>query len=129
MNLWTPDLIEVLMPLATNRIQGQPRRLRKSLKKVRKNPSVPQVHELRTRARRLEATLHALSLDSRKNERLLLKAIKPVRKEAGKVRDRDVLIEFASGIRIKGETECSVLLLEKLGGQREKHACKLQDAT
>jgi CHAD domain-containing protein len=70
--------------------------------------------------------LHALPIDSRKDRRRLLKSIKPVRKQAGKVRDMDVLVEFASRPRPAAEQDCSIRLLESLGDQRAKHARKLQ---
>src|SRR5881396_3504744 len=84
-----------LMPLAADGLWKQPRKLRKSLKKLLEDSSAARVHQLRTRTRRMEAMVYALRLDFRKNERLLLKAIKPVRKKAGKVRDMDVLTGFA----------------------------------
>ena len=55
--------------------------------------------------------LHALHLDSNKNERGLLKALKPVRKKAGKVRDMDVLTGFASQLHTNRDHECLVRLL------------------
>ena len=64
------------MPLDVDSLSKQPGKLRKSLKKLKKDASVTQVHQLRTRTRRLEAMLHALHLDSNKNERGLLKALK-----------------------------------------------------
>jgi CHAD domain-containing protein len=67
-----------------------------------------------------------LAIDSRKDRRRLLKSIKPVRKQAGKVRDMDVLVEFASRPRPAAEQDCSIRLLEYLGEQRAKHARKLQ---
>src|SRR5437773_1022119 len=114
------------MPLAADGLWKQPRKLRKSLKKLLEDSSAARVHQLRTRTRRMEAMVYALRLDFRKNERLLLKAIKPVRKKAGKVRDMDVLTGFASQPALNDEKECTVRLLEHLGGQRELHARKLE---
>jgi CHAD domain-containing protein len=74
----------------------------------------------------MEAMIHALALDSRKNERRLLKAIKPVRKRAGKVRDMDVFSDFASQPQLDGETECFNRLLEYLRNQRQRNGRKLQ---
>src|SRR5260370_35258679 len=37
----------------------------------------------------------------------------------------DVLTDFASTVRPKGENECSIMLLEHLGARRQKHAAKL----
>src|SRR5947208_6259351 len=96
------------------------------IEKLLEDSSAARVHQLRTRTRRMEAMVYALRLDFRKNERLLLKAIKPVRKKAGKVRDMDVLTGFASQPALNDEKECTVRLLEHLGGQREVHARKLE---
>ena len=114
------------MPLAADKVRDQPRKLRKSLKALPQAPSAGRVHQLRTRARRFEALVDALVSDTRKNERRLLKAVRPVRKRAGKVRDMDVLADFASTVKIDRERECSRRLLGYLGTERERQARKLQ---
>jgi CHAD domain-containing protein len=114
------------MPLAPARIRNQPRKLRKSLKKLPQDLSAERVHQVRTRMRRLEALVHALAVDGRQNERRLLQAIRPVRKRAGKVRDMDVLADFASAVKTDNERGCSLQLLEYLGIQRERQARRLQ---
>jgi CHAD domain-containing protein len=113
------------MPLAVDRVRRQPDKLRKSLRKSRKDVGVENVHQLRTRSRRLEPILRALRLDSRQNGGQLLQAIKPVRSTAGKVRDLDVLAGFAARLRVQGEEECSIRLLEHLGSERDVKARKL----
>lgn len=118
--------IEFIMALAADNLRALPRKLNKSLKKLQTDQSPERVHKIRTRTRRLEAMLHALAADTGKNERSLLKAVKPVRKKAGKVRDADVLIAFASQIRPSGEQNCSVRLLEHLGAQRFENCKKLE---
>jgi CHAD domain-containing protein len=117
------------MPLAKNAVSRQPGKLRKALKKLRKDTSPDAVHKLRTRTRRLEAMIAALALDSRNNERLLLRALKPLRRKAGRVRDMDVLTRFASRPQLHGEEQCSIQLLERLGAERERQAMKLEDLT
>ena len=114
------------MPIAPDRIQDRPQKLAKSLKALPDDFSPKRVHQLRTRTRRMEAMVHALALDSRKNERRLLKAIQPVRKRAGRVRDMDVLADFASKLQVGRDRECSAQLLEHLGNQRQRQARKLQ---
>jgi CHAD domain-containing protein len=115
------------VPLVPEQVEQQPAKLRKSLKKLAQNASEQNVHQLRTRTRRLEAMLHALAIDTKKNERLLLKTIAPVRKKAGKVRDMDVLTRFASEPGIQnGERHCTVQLLEYLGSRRATQARKLE---
>jgi CHAD domain-containing protein len=114
------------MPIAADKLVSLPSKLRKSIKQISRDPTPDRVHKLRTRSRRLESALKALSLDSRKNERGLIKAIKPIRRRAGRVRDMDVLTQFASDSHVSGEQECSVRLLEYLGSVRERQSDKLQ---
>ena len=85
------------------------------------------IHKLRTNARKLEAIFGALSLDSQKNERRLIKALRRIRRRAGKVRDLDVLTADLATVHVDGETECQVRLLEHLGGERRKQAGKLRN--
>ena len=116
------------MPLNADRILKPVRQVRKLLKKMPKRPSPDEVHRLRTNTRRLEATLEAFSLDSRRNVRRLLKDLSRLRKRAGKVRDMDVLTAYASQVHPDGEQDCIVQLLEFLGAKREKRAKQLYAA-
>lgn len=108
------------------------RKLRKALKKLAKTPAPEEVHELRTQSRRLEAVLHALRFDRTKRGRSLLKSVKPIRKEAGKVRDMDVLTALAATVPKRSKEEAEppddtvVSLLELLGHQRYQSARRLQ---
>ncbi len=61
-------------------------------------PSPKQVHELRTRSRRLEAVVHTLMLEDRKEGKRVLRAITPIRKKAGKTRDMDVFLGLLTTI-------------------------------
>jgi CHAD domain-containing protein len=107
-------------------MQKPVRKIRKLLKKMPSSPSPDEVHDLRTNSRRIEATLHALALDSGRPGRQVLKEISKLRKRAGKVRDMDVLTSYASQLSCRdGERECLVDLLEYLGAQRQKYAKKL----
>jgi len=117
------------MALDADALCRQPRKLGKSLKKLRQDSSPDLVHKLRTRTRRFEAMVDALELDSRKNERRLIRALKPVRRRAGRVRDMDVLTQFASRPQLQDEGDCSIRLLEHLGSARERQARKLQKRT
>ncbi|PYX45245.1 MAG: hypothetical protein DMG79_19680, partial [Acidobacteria bacterium] len=117
------------MALDAKQIQEPLGKLRKLLKKLPASPNAKQVHRLRTGSRRIEAMLPALSLDSSKNGRRILKQISTLRKRAGKVRDMDVLIDYLSDMSDdNAEKECSVQLLEHLGARRSKHAKKLHAA-
>ena len=114
------------MPVDADRVQKPVRKIRKLLRKMSTSPSPDEVHDLRTNSRRIEATLHALSLDSGRPGRQVLKQISKLRKRAGKVRDMDVLTSYASQMPpLEGEEACFVDLLEHLGAQRQKYAKKL----
>jgi CHAD domain-containing protein len=113
------------MALDPNRVHQPVKKLRKMVKQIRKQPLPEQVHDLRTNTRRLEATMAALSPDSRRNARKLLKNLSRIRKLAGKVRDMDVLTAYAATIDAGEEQDCKVQLLEHLGAERHKLAKNL----
>jgi len=113
------------MALDTERIQKNVRKLEKSLKRALKHSAPEEVHDLRTRIRRVQATVEALSLDSHRNERRLMNRLSRIHKKAGKVRDLDVLTSDLSALHIKEETNCLIQLFEYLGAQRYKHAARL----
>ena len=117
------------MAVDADRMRKPVRKIRKLLKKMPASPSPEEVHDLRTNCRRIEATLEALSLDSGRTARQVLKQISKLRKRAGKVRDMDVLTSYVSQMpRPDGEQDCLVDLLEYLGAERGKHANKLDAA-
>ena len=120
--------IESEMPLDPSQVDRPFKKLRKLLKKLPKQPSPKQVHDIRTRTRRVEATLFAFSLDQKRAGKRLLKAVTPVRKRAGRVRDMDVLTGFASTLAANPDKECVTELLEHLGKQRFDGARKLHKA-
>jgi CHAD domain-containing protein len=115
------------MAIDLERIHKSLRKLRKLTAELPKDPSPEKVHKLRTNARKVEAIFSALSLDSQKNERQLIKRLRRIRKRAGKVRDLDVLTADLATVHVNGETECQVRLLEHLGAERRKQAAKLRD--
>ncbi|HZY74490.1 MAG TPA: CHAD domain-containing protein, partial [Edaphobacter sp.] len=103
-------------------------RLGKSLKRVRRSAEPEDVHQLRTRSRRLEAAIHALGLEDDPSVRRLLKIVTPLRRKAGKVRDMDVLLGLASRLARAGDDDALVQLLEGLAERRRKAARKLQSS-
>ena len=107
------------------RIQKTVSKLRKLIKKSPKRPTPDQVHDLRTHTRRFEAAAQALRLDSKRNERRVLRALARLRKRAGKVRDMDVLTAHTSNLHVDKDQDCLVQLLEYLGSARYRHAKKL----
>jgi CHAD domain-containing protein len=110
------------MALDADGVQRNLRKLRKLLEKAPRRPSPEKVHDLRTHTRRLEATVGALGLDARRNERRLLRGLGRLRKRAGKVRDMDVLTGYTAAARVDDEQDCRVELLEHLGAERYRHA-------
>lgn len=91
-----------------------------------KHPSPERVHKIRTRTRRVEAVVHILAIGHKKEATLLLKAVSPIRKKAGRARDMDVFIALTAAIPIECEQECLVELIEHLGSERAKAVVKLR---
>jgi CHAD domain-containing protein len=111
--------------LNARELDGRIRKLRKSLKGFPKDPTLEQVHDLRTRARRVEAILQALGMNVHRSARRVLAELKAVRKRSGKVRDMDVFTSHIVGLGPKDDPECVVRLVHHLGVERHRHAGKL----
>ena len=112
------------MALDPREVQKPLSKLRKLLKKMPKQPTPDQVHDLRTNSRRI-ATVKALQLDRKRKGKRVLKTLTPLRKRAGRVRDMDVLTGFAAGLSANGNQEAVVQLLDRLGETRFQAARKL----
>ena len=112
------------MSVDRNRLRKSVSRLRKLLKK-RKSISPDEVHDFRTHARRFEASIEALGLNSRGNEERLLRDLAQLRKRAGRIRDMDVFTGCAATVHAEGEQDCAVRLLEHLGAKRYRRAKKM----
>ena len=113
------------MALDRERIEKSIRKLRKIMKKQPRRPTPEQVHDIRTHSRRFEAAVEAVALDSKTNERRLLKDLSRVRRRAGNVRDMDVLTGHASHVHVEDHEDCLVQLLEHLGAERYGYADRL----
>ena len=116
------------VPLDPKRVLKPTRKLRKLLKNMPKQPAPQQVHDLRTNTRRFEAILAAVSPEAVQKEKNLLKDPAAIRKKAGKVRDMDVLTDYAAGLEADGKDNCRVWLIEHLGAERKNDAKKLHRA-
>jgi CHAD domain-containing protein len=103
------------------------RALRRSLKSLTRDPSMEEVHNLRTGSRRVEAIAAALMPGDKKLRRRLMKAIRPVRKAAGEVRDMDVLAANARTLARHRRNNSVARLLEYLRSKRVEGARKLLD--
>jgi CHAD domain-containing protein len=113
------------MMLEIGPVKKNIRKLRKLLKKAPRRPNPDEIHDLRTQIRRFEAVLEALDVNSKHNERRLLRRLGRIRKCAGKVRDMDVLTGYASTVKVGQERDCLVQLLEYLGAERYRRAEQL----
>jgi len=102
-------------------------KLRETIQRLPEDPSVVDVHQLRTQTRRLEAIAAALMLDKERETQQLLKALKPLRKAAGKVRDFDVLIAHAAAFATDSEKDSAARLIEHLGAMRMESAKDMYD--
>lgn len=113
------------MALERDRLLKHVSKLRKLIHKMDSKAAPEKVHDLRTSTRQFEAVYNALSLNKHGVGKSVLNNLARVRKRAGKVRDMDVLMGFASKIHPPGEEECCLELLEYIGAERMKQAKKL----
>jgi CHAD domain-containing protein len=104
------------------------RKLHELLKDFPVHPTPEEIHELRTRERRLEAIVHTFSSESDRDALRLLKLIKPVRKAAGRVRDMDVFAVRLHEIQIDPGTRGLVRLTEHVARVRDKQVARLHQA-
>jgi len=110
------------------RVRKALRELDKSLKSLPANPTPDAVHKLRTAARRVEAIAAVLESTEGKKSRRLVKAIEPMRKAAGGVRDMDVLAANVRRLSRYDAGESLNRLLDHLGTVRRQNAEKLERA-
>ncbi len=116
-----------MMKIQPDSVEKPLRKLGKSFKRLSADPPVEDVHRLRIQARRLEAIVHALTLEDKKKTRHLLKVVTPVRKAAGEVRDMDVLVSHVLALPREHGEDSLVCLLEHLGEMRTRSARNLLD--
>jgi CHAD domain-containing protein len=113
--------------LHSKQVRKAARKLRKLLKKSRKQPLPEQVHALRTNIRRLETAVEAVFPKSKQRERLFLRELRRIRKLAGKVRDMDVLTGNAISVRMAPTEQMDMIeLLHYLGARRYKQAARFR---
>ncbi len=117
--------------MAIDRAEKPLLQLRKLLDTLPRNPAPDAVHELRTRARKIEAMAMALATADAGKTKKLLKSIKPLRKAAGSVRDMDVLTGDLMHMPQNGNQDAThdslLRLVEHLGTVRRKSADGLVD--
>jgi CHAD domain-containing protein len=116
-----------MMEFMLGNVRKPVRELRKSLKSLPSDPPIRDIHNLRTRTRRLEAIASAFMPEDERCTRRLMKTIKPLRKSAGEVRDMDVLVTKARTLSRHRRDESVERLLEHLQAIRTESAHQLLD--
>jgi CHAD domain-containing protein len=104
------------------------RELNKTLKNLPADPPPNEVHKLRTATRRVEAIAAALAQVESKESRRALKAIEPIRKAAGGVREMDVLLANARRLARTSAGDSLTRLVEHLQIARQQNADVLRRA-
>ena len=115
------------MDLELGNVRKPARQLQKALEKLAGDPSIEDVHDLRTRARRVQAIAVMLFPSHESSRRRLLKILKPLRKAAGEVRDMDVLSAKARTVARHCRSDSAARLLEHLQAMRIESAHRLVD--
>lgn len=113
------------MHLERSLVKKPIRELRKSLQELPRNPPARAVHNLRTRSRRLEAIGNALLPRSNEEARELRRAIKPIRRVAGDVRNLDVLEAKVRSLLRRNPDRSFERLIGHLQAMRQKSAHEL----
>ena len=106
-------------------VQKALRELGKSLKNLPKDPAPSEIHRLRTASRRAEAVAVVLPRSEQKKSRRFAKALEPVRKAAGEVRDMDVLGANARTLARRRASESLNRLIGQLENARQQNAQEL----
>lgn len=116
------------MELILDNVLKPVRQLRKSLKSLSAEPGMKDVHDLRTRARHVEAIAGMLIPGQANSKRQLLKVLKPICKAAGDVRDMDVLAAKARALTGRRRDDSVRCLLDHLQAVRIESSGKLAAA-
>ncbi|HEV2134419.1 MAG TPA: CHAD domain-containing protein [Terracidiphilus sp.] len=114
------------MPLDPQRATKPLRKAHKALGHPARSLTPEGVHALRTQCYRIKSILRAFALDEERDGAQLLRAIEPVRKRAGKVRDADVLTGLAASLSEGSGSESLIQVMEDLGVRHERFADKLE---
>jgi CHAD domain-containing protein len=118
-------------------MSGELERARKAVRELNKTlkdlpsgspPPPNEVHKLRTATRRVEAIAAALAQVESKESRRALKAIEPIRKAAGGVREMDVLLANARRLARTSAGDSLTRLVEHLKRARQQNAELLRRA-
>jgi hypothetical protein len=83
------------------------------------------VHKLRTRIRRWEASLDSVDVRPKGRERKVMKALRRIHKQAGKVRDLDVFTSHLASLHSAGNDDCLVQFLLQYRGKTAEACIKV----
>ena len=114
------------MPLDPQRVIKPLRKVHKALGHPARLLTPEGVHDLRTQCYRIRSMMFAFALHEGRHGAQLLRAIEPVRKRAGKVRDTDVLTGLAASLRDGSTGESLIEVMESLGVRHARFAGKLE---
>jgi len=116
------------MATTSERCQLVFRKVERDLEKLSAEPKADRVHSFRTSTRRLETLLEELIADRTRKQKKLLKMLRGIRKQAGKVRDLDVQLSALRSLKVPLEPRRKTQLLQGLIELRVTHEKKLRKA-
>jgi len=102
------------MAIASERYQRVFRKLEREVEKLSAQQRAETVHSFRTSTRRLEILLEELIPERTRKQKKLLKMLRGIRKQAGKVRDLDVQLAALRTLKISLEPRRKTQLLQGL---------------
>jgi CHAD domain-containing protein len=114
------------MAIAPERCQLVFRKLERDVEKLSAQQPAETVHSFRTSTRRLQILLEELIPGRTRKQKKLLKILRGIRKQAGKVRDLDVQLAALRTLKVSLEPRRKTQLLQGLLELRATHEKKLR---
>ena len=116
------------MPIDAKRTRLTFQKLGRELSKLTKKPAPQSVHKFRTNSRRVEALLSEVVPELSRNDKKLLKLLGRLRKNAGRVRDRDVQIASLRSLKFAESNGHKAEFIQALIQDRARCEAKLMKA-
>jgi len=116
------------MPIAQERCQFVFQKLERILERLCTEQEASTVHSFRTTTRRLQTLLEEIIPECSRRQRKLLKLLRRMRKQAGKIRDLDVQLAALRSLKIPQEPRRKTLLIQGLIELRAAHEKTLRKA-
>jgi CHAD domain-containing protein len=114
------------MAIAPKRCQLVFRKLERDVEKLSAQQHAETVHSFRTSTRRVQILLEELIPERTRKQKKLLKMLRGIRRQAGKVRDLDVQLSALRSLKISLEPRRKTQLLQGLLELRATHEKKLR---